>query len=69
MAIDPKILTEISTLTRKIEDDYPELYKYIDENPMTLPDENSPDVDTEAFEEYLESLKSMIARYEEEHKE
>ena len=72
MAVDPKILTEISQVTREIEDNYPELYKYIDENPMTLPDENNldesnPEVDDQAFRDYLESLKSMLAKYKDEH--
>lgn len=72
MAVNPKILTEISQVTREIEDNYPELYKYIDENPMTLPDENNPDesnpeVDDQAFRDYLESLKSMLAKYKDEH--
>ena len=67
MAIDPSILTEISRVTRDIEDNYPELYKYIDENPMTLPDESQPDVDNQAFKEYLESLKSMLAEYKKKH--
>lgn len=67
MAVDPKILTEISAVTRDIEENYPELYKYIDENPMTLPDENHPEVDNEAFKEYLESLKTMLAEYKKKH--
>lgn len=65
MAIDPKILTEISSVTRDIEENYPELQKYLGENPMTLPDENEPDVDNKAFKDYLESLKTMVAEYKE----
>lgn len=69
MEISQKILTEISQITRDIEENYPELQKYLGETPMTLRDatNESPDMDNEALKDYLESLKEIVKKYKEEH--
>ena len=69
MKLSQQLLTEITQTTRDIEDNYPELQKYLDENPMTLPDENNADVemDDKALKEYLESLKELIKNYKKDH--
>lgn len=69
MKLSQQLLTEITQTTRDIEDNYPELQKYLDENPMTLPDETNGDVemDDEALKEYLESLKELIRNYKKDH--
>lgn len=69
MELSQKILSEITQITRDIEDNYPELQKYLDERPMTLPDENNPNakMDNKVLEEYLISLKEMVKKYKEEH--
>ncbi|WP_411766151.1 hypothetical protein [Winogradskyella sp. A3E31] len=61
-----EILTEISSLTRKIENEYPELYKHLDENPTTLAKTSSPTVDTKSLENYLQTLRDMVDRYKKE---
>ncbi|MDF4222646.1 hypothetical protein PXC01_13675 [Maribacter sp. M208] len=63
-----KILNEITTLTTDIETNYPELYRSLDENPMTLPVSQHPHMDKEVMQEYLESLKQMLHHYLDEHK-
>lgn len=69
MKLSQSILTEITQVIRDIEDNYPELQKYLDERPMTLPDENDPDakVDDEVLKEYLSSLNNLVSKYKEEH--
>ena len=62
------LLLEITTLTTKMETNYPELYRSLDENPMTLTDSSHPHVDQEAMEEYLESLKQLLRHHVETHK-
>ncbi|MFD1553364.1 hypothetical protein DNU06_06780 [Putridiphycobacter roseus] len=62
-----KILTEVSQLTLNIESNYPELYRFIDENPMTIPTSSHPDIDKEAMEDYLKSLKSILKHHIETH--
>lgn len=65
MKLSQSILSEIMQVTRDIEENYPELEKYLDERPMTLPDVNDPEakVDNEALEKYLSSLKAMVKKY------
>ncbi len=63
-----QILEEINKLTYMIETDYPELYQFLDENPMTIPSEVHPEVDTKALKVYLEGLKQILEHYKVTHK-
>lgn len=63
-----KILNEITQLTTRIETDYPELYRSLDENPMTLPVSKYPHMDKVVMQEYLQSLKQLLEHYIDEHK-
>ena len=58
----------IVKLTDKIEKDYPELYAYLDENPITMPSADHPDMNTSVMEDYLESLKQLLKHHIETHK-
>lgn len=62
------ILKEITQLTTNIETNYPELYRTLDENPMTLPVSKHPHIDKEVMQEYLESLKQLLKHHLETHK-
>ncbi|WP_158976672.1 hypothetical protein [Cellulophaga sp. L1A9] len=61
------VLTEISVLIKKIETDYPELYQFLDENPITLPTEVHPNLDNNTLEDYLTDLKSLLKHHIENH--
>jgi len=63
-----RILDEISKLTTVIETNYPELYRILDENPMTLPVSKHPHMDKKVMQEYLESLKGLLEHHLETHK-
>lgn len=63
-----RILNEITQLTTRIETDYPELYRSLDENPMTLPVSKYPHMDKVVMQEYLQSLKQLLEHYIDEHK-
>jgi hypothetical protein len=62
------ILTEITNLTYKIETEYPELYKYLEEDPLTIPNMAHPDTDKKAMQAYLDDLKQMLKQYSKTHK-
>lgn len=62
------LLKQITELTNTIESDHPELYRYLDENPMTLPTKASPKLGKKAFLDYLESLQELLAHHLETHK-
>jgi hypothetical protein len=61
------ILTEITQLTTNIETNYPELYPFLEENPMTIPSTNQPDINRETMQNYLESLKQLLKHHQKTH--
>ncbi|MGW9685753.1 hypothetical protein [Flagellimonas sp. 2504JD1-5] len=62
-----EILSEIVLLTNQIEMEHPELYKFLDEQPMTIPVEDKPEIDQKTMEEYLLGLRQLLEHYVEEH--
>lgn len=58
-----KILGEITQITSNIETNYPELYRSLDENPLTIPAKDHPHVDKEALQDYLQSLKQLLKHH------
>lgn len=55
-----QLTKEINELTEKIEREYPELYRFIDENPITIPNLSHPKMDTGNFADYLDTLKELL---------
>lgn len=62
------IVTKITQLTSNIETNYPELYRILDENPLTLPNQSHPNLDLNTLTVYLESLKQLLKHHLETHK-
>jgi hypothetical protein len=62
-----ELLKEISDITRDIETNYPDVYKYLDENPITIPNLKHPKVDTNQLQVYLESLNDLLNKYKKNH--
>ena len=62
-----EILLDITRLTSNIETNYPELYRNLDENPMTIPVDNHPEIDVKIMQDYLESLKQLLKHHIENH--
>jgi hypothetical protein len=62
-----KLLTEITQITTNIETNYPELYRSLDENPLTIPATDHPHIDKQIMENYLESLKQLLKHHLETH--
>ncbi|AUC75390.1 MULTISPECIES: hypothetical protein [unclassified Olleya] len=61
-----QVLTDITQLTGNIETNYPELYRSLDENPLTLPMSKHPHMDKKVMTDYLEGLKQLLNHYIEE---
>lgn len=59
---------EIIKLTTFIKTNYPELYVFLTEDPITLPSVKHPDMNTQMMENYLESLKQLLKHHIETHK-
>ncbi|AKA34274.1 hypothetical protein [Flagellimonas lutaonensis] len=62
-----ELLNEISDLTNTIETQYPELYQFLEEDPMTLPVARHPKVDKSTLEKYLQSLRELLKHHLETH--
>lgn len=56
------VLTEISEITNKIREDYPELYELLEENKVSVYS-GGKEVDGNEFTEYLDSLKEKLEHY------
>ena len=63
-----ELLKEITDITYKIEKDYPELYQYLDENPITIPIVAHPTMTNKVFSDYLQDLKNLLNNHIASHK-
>ena len=63
-----ELLTDITNLTTNIETNYPELYKFLGENPITIPSTDHPDITITIMQDYLNSLKQLLKHHLETHK-
>ncbi|MEP0213952.1 MAG: hypothetical protein ABJD66_12090 [Cellulophaga sp.] len=57
------ILKEITDITTEIETNYPELYRNLDENPITLKENHSSHLNKKALQDYLERLKQLLKHH------
>jgi len=64
---DKDLNSKILKITMTIMDQYPELSKYIEEMPVTIPNEKNPDVTLSNLKTYYESLSLMLNKYKTEH--
>lgn len=59
---DRELLTKISAVISEIENNFPEVYKHLDEIPQTIPSEENPEVHNKQLEHYLFSLETMLKK-------
>ncbi|MDC6389061.1 hypothetical protein PP182_10245 [Maribacter sp. PR1] len=62
------ILNDITKLVSNIETNYPELYQFLDESPITISSSTHPDIDVDTLRNYLESLKELLRHHLQTHK-
>lgn len=68
LEIEKALNSKIMKLTLKIQDDCPELLKYMGEMADGMPAEDNPEVTLRNLNAYLESLQTMYKKYMNEHK-
>lgn len=56
-------LAEILQLTKTIETNHPELYQFLDENPITIPSESNPSINKKIMQDYLDSLRQLLKHH------
>lgn len=64
--IETDLNARIMEITQEIRDNYPELIKYLDEMPVTIPDEDDPEINVRNLQSYYDSLQSVVDKYAEE---
>lgn len=63
MESEAELNAEILKITMTIKDHYPELSKYLEEMPVTIPSKYKAGVSRKSLSAYYESLKAMVSGY------
>ena len=63
METEKELNSKILAITMQIHKDYPELSKYLNEMPVTIPDEKRPEMNNKVLKDYYESLNNMLKKY------
>lgn len=63
MKTEAEININILRITGVIRSEFPELIKYLNEMTVTIPIDNSPEINIEILEDYLNSLLNLVRNY------
>jgi hypothetical protein len=63
MKTEIEIEEAILKITMKIKTEYPELSKYLEEMPVTIPDNKNPEINIKTLQDYYNSLESLLKKY------
>lgn len=63
MKTEKQLNSEILEISMKIQDQFPELSKYIAEMPITITNASSPEINIKSLQEYYESLVIILKDY------
>ena len=64
---EKELNSKILRITLKINDQYPELSKYLEEMPVTIPVDKKPKITLKSLNAYYESLNVLLNKYIKEH--
>lgn len=62
MKTEKELNARIMELTNKIREERPELVKYIDEMPITIPSDSDPEISQKILKDYIISLKDLLKK-------
>ena len=62
MKTEKELNAKVIDLTNKIREEKPELVKYIDEMPMTIPSDSDPEISQKILMDYIKSLKDLLKK-------
>ncbi len=54
---------EINDMTLKIQQEHPALYKYLDENPITIANSEDQEMNIKNLSNWLDSLKQLLKHH------
>jgi hypothetical protein len=58
-----ELYNEILKVRTEIQEKYPEMVKYLDEMPDTIPVIENREIDTVSLQKYLNSLRELVLKY------
>lgn len=67
MKTEKELNEAILKITLRIHNTFPELSKYIEEMPITIPNVANPEIKVKQLKEYYDSLNNLIEKYMENH--
>lgn len=67
METEDEINAKILKITMVIQENYPELSKYLNEMPITIPVDSRPEVNVKNLQKYYDSLVTLFRKYVAEH--
>lgn len=68
MKTETEINENILKITMTIRNEFPELMKFLNEMPETIPNEESPEINKKILQEYFNSLLDILRKYAPNHK-
>jgi hypothetical protein len=57
----------IISITMEIKEKYPELEKYLNEMPITIPNQKRPEINMDALQKHYDSLVNLLIKYKNNH--
>lgn len=63
MKTEKELTENISKITMTIREEFPELIKFLNEMPETIPNVVHPAIDTKILQDYFNSLKKLLQEY------
>jgi hypothetical protein len=67
METENELNEKIMAITLLIQEKFPELLNFLNEMPITIPDENTPEINNKILKEYYDSLSNTLKAYMLEH--
>lgn len=68
MKTTAELNNNIVKITMTIRNEFPELMKFLNEMPVTLPNLENPEINNKILEDYYDSLEDLLRKYAPNHK-
>ncbi len=63
MKTETELNEKIVKITMTIQSEFPELMKFLNEMPVTIPDAKNPEINSIILEDYFNSLQNLLRKY------
>jgi hypothetical protein len=67
MKTEKELNDDILKITMTIKESFPELTKYIEEMPITIPNNSNPQINLKSLKDYYDSLENLMKKYAKNH--